>query len=295
MALSMASRRRDPTSDGVSPSRWKNLGPRLFLAWLLGLGLWPPAGVDAAGPTDGETVVLPGHRLFLPVVTRHAPGACPQQSQATFAAVPIQGPPSSRQAAQHPDLNLVLRGYVPTSAPLTLVDVDGPTDGDPPQLAAIFSSPRLPPFTAAYQVYDWDWQCTPDGCRGAPIAFPPVTLLELAAHPGEPLTVPDRGASIWTGHLKAMVLYAESRRITLAYTREDTAAVGYLVHMEGICVDVNLLALYRQLDSAGRTHLPALSGDDVLGTAADARFRVAIRDTGSFMDPRSRKDWWQGY
>jgi hypothetical protein len=40
--------------------------------------------------------------------------------------------------------------------------------------------------------------------------------------------------------------------------------------------------------------LPALRGSQALGRARDASIGVAIRDTGSFMDPRSRKDWWQG-
>lgn len=31
-----------------------------------------------------------------------------------------------------------------------------------------------------------------------------------------------------------------------------------------------------------------------IGTAIGNELGVAIRDTGSLMDPRSRKDWWQG-
>jgi hypothetical protein len=28
--------------------------------------------------------------------------------------------------------------------------------------------------------------------------------------------------------------------------------------------------------------------------AVGSEIQVAVRDTGSFMDPRSRNDWWQG-
>jgi hypothetical protein len=31
-----------------------------------------------------------------------------------------------------------------------------------------------------------------------------------------------------------------------------------------------------------------------LGRALGTEVRAAVRDTGSLMDPRSRKDWWQG-
>ena len=96
-----------------------------------------------------------------------------------------------------------------------------------------------------------------------------------------------------------MVLYAEERRITLGYTRRDSVATGYAVHIEDVCVDPNLLALYQaQTDSDGwhnTGYLPALRNNEALGTALDNEIKVAIRDNGAFMDPRSRKDWWQGY
>jgi hypothetical protein len=41
--------------------------------------------------------------------------------------------------------------------------------------------------------------------------------------------------------------------------------------------------------------MPALHGGDVLGTACGAETLVTIRDSGSFMDPRSETDWWQGH
>jgi hypothetical protein len=67
---------------------------------------------------------------------------------------------------------------------------------------------------------------------------------------------------------------------------------GYTLHLEGLCVDPGLLASYRQWNAAGRGQLPALRAGQAVGRARAARVGVAIRDTGSFMDPRSAKDWW---
>jgi hypothetical protein len=102
---------------------------------------------------------------------------------------------------------------------------------------------------------------------------------------------------IYRGGFIALVLYAEEQRITLGYTRRDNVAAGYAVHLENVCVNPNLLALYRaQRDQNGRHtsgFLPALRNNQVLGTALGDEIGVAIRDAGSFMDPRSHKDWWR--
>jgi hypothetical protein len=176
-----------------------------------------------------------------------------------------------------------------------LVAINGPTDDDAPQLAGMTNG-KIPAFTANYQVYDWDWACVtgPHGCRSAPISTTPVTLIALASRAGNPLAAPSRHAEIYGGGYVAMVLYAEEQRITLNYTRRDTPAVGYVVHLEEVCVDPNLLALYRQSDAGGRRQLPALHHGEMLGVAAGDQFKVGVRDSGQFMDPRSRKDWWQG-
>lgn len=109
----------------------------------------------------------------------------------------------------------------------------------------------------------------------------------------EAVRIPSRGADIYQGTYRALVLYAEERRITLKYTREDRVVAGYTVHLENVCVDPNLLELYRESDSRGRASLPALRNGETLGVAAGGEILVAIRDAGSFMDPRSRKDWWR--
>ena len=110
----------------------------------------------------------------------------------------------------------------------------------------------------------------------------------------EAIYLPDRVPDIYGGVYKALVLYAETERITLKYARNDTPADGYVIHVDGFCVDPNLLGLYQAMDAAGRTALPALRSGDRLGQARGTTVLVAVRDTGSFLDPRSAKDWWQG-
>ena len=114
--------------------------------------------------------------------------------------------------------------------------------------------------------------------------------------PGEPIHVPDSGYSIGTlsGSYEVLVLYASEHRITLKYTRDDNVIYGYTIHVEGVCVAPELLTLYETWDAAGRTRLPALRAGQAFGRARSSEIEVAIRDTGDFLDPRSRKDWWQG-
>ena len=106
--------------------------------------------------------------------------------------------------------------------------------------------------------------------------------------------MPQRGVTIGADGYEALVLYASTERITLKYTREDNVIAGYTIHIEGICVEPNLLALYQSWNDKGRGHLPALMAGQGVGRADGNEIQVAIRDCGSFMDPRSRKDWWQG-
>ncbi|MEZ4726134.1 MAG: hypothetical protein R3E79_03255 [Caldilineaceae bacterium] len=276
------------------------------LSFFLMLGLrWPSFPIYAQNDGDPGDTIPPGGTitgtvaLYLPLISTvdnatPVPTPTPPPTT-TFTVLPIQGPPIDRPPATNPDLNLMIRSYLATTNTLGLLDVDGNTDPDAPQLAGLFTPPRLPTFTAVYQVYDWNWSCGADGCRGGPISFPAVTLLEMAVTPGEPLFIPTRNQQIFAGGYKVLVLYAEETRITLTYTREDTPARGYLVHLEEIQVDPALLTLYREKDAAGRAELPALHNNERFATAGGNTLKVSIRDTGSFMDPRVRKNWWVGY
>lgn len=253
------------------------------------IGLSAPAEGSSNGTLPPGTI--PNQALYLPLISVNSQ----MINNRVFDAIPVMGPPVDHPAAINGDLNLALRGYISITTALTLVDINGDVDLDAPQLIGLFSPPRLPKFTGAYQVYDWNWGCGPHGCRGGVLTEPESTLLEVTTTPGEPLFIPTRNAEILGGGYKVLVLYAEAHRITLTYTRQDTPAIGYIVQLEDITVDPALVALYDQLDAAGRSKLPALHQNESFGFASGASIKLAIRDTGSFLDPRSRKDWWFGF
>lgn len=224
---------------------------------------------------------------YLPMVKR--PEICGPTGEHYEAISVNNWQPAEYPAESHPDLNLAIRGYILANEYLGLLDVGGSDPQGPPQLATLFAAPRLPSFTAAYRVYDWLWGC----CRGDPIEEPPVTLLGLGATPGETIHVPSSGYTIGGGY-QVLVLYASQDRLTIKYTREDTIVGGYGIHLENICADPDLLALYQASNAAGRYQLPALRAGQALGRARSNFIGVVMRDTG-FLDPRWRYDWWQGY
>lgn len=260
-------------------------------------GLLLLASVETLHAQEGSpnnTVPPTSVTLYLPVVFGRPLPACPLTSDRVYELIPVDGPPTDHPDELHGDLNLSLRGYTLVSATLGLIDINGPTDGDPPQLAGIFSDDRTPAFTSAHRIYGWDWSCGTDGCASPELTPQEVSLLGLAVETDEILSFPSRRAEIYGGGFKVLVLYASENRITLGYTRHDSVAPGYAVHLESICVDPNLLTLYRQANTDGRGNLPGLHNGDVLGTARTGEVLVSVRDRGDFMDPRSRKDWWRG-
>lgn len=211
-----------------------------------------------------------------------------------YATLPVVGPPADRPADKHADLNLALRGFSPTAGKLSLIDMGGATDSRAPQLAELFADKRTGIFTSVYSANQWHWEPQPSpGRRGGPITDFEVTLAGFEVEPGETIHVPGAGYDIGQGH-QVLVLYADANRITLKYTGEDSVVNGYAIHVEGICVEPRLLALYNQMNGAGRRQLPALRPHQPFGRARGVEIQVAIRDTGKFMDPRVRKDWWRG-
>ena len=271
---------------------------RMLLFASLAVGTWllaawaTPASATGAQPPPNDTI--PDQVLYLPAVQRLVPLApCPAISVRTYEIIPVDGPPSDHPAELHGDLNLGLRGYLPVVADRQIIEVDGPADEDAPQIPGLFADSRVPRFTSTHRVYEWDWTCGEHGCRADQFTPPEVTLLGMGVAAHEPIAFPSRGPQIYVGGYKVLVLYAAEDRITLGYTRHDSVAPGYAVHVEKVCVDPNLLALYRQANDAGRSHLPALRDGETWGTARGEEILVAIRDRGTFMEPRSRKDWWQ--
>lgn len=222
--------------------------------------------------------------------------SCPQNSGNSYGSIdPLQKYPAGDPPPdQHADLNIILRGYVPTIGeknPLVLGEA-----GDPkaPQIWKIID--RRPTIVSLYKVFGWDWTTNKRTTPQSDNSVAQVQMIGIQTNQGENIKVPTSGYVIG-GSYNAMVLYADNNNITLKYTREDNIGInnGYAIQIEGICVDANLLSLYNQLNSAGRNELPAVSGGSVIGKANNTEIRVVIRDTGDFLDPRSKLDWWQGY
>ena len=268
-----------------------------------GVYTWTVQAGDAAGSVSDAVepytfTIQATRRVYLPLVIKAPPPVCPTSSDASFNLISVEGPSADHPDYLHGDLNLDVRGYETVIAFPGLVNYSGATDSNAPQLAGLFGPNRYPGILAVYRVYSWNWACGEHGCPGPLITNPGVTLVGLSTTRGEPIHIPERGPGIF-GDYKALVLYAEEQQITLGYTRRDTVANGYAVHLENVCVDPNLLALYRaQVNAEGwrvSRNLPALGNNQALGTALGSELIVAIRDRGSFGDPRSRKDWWQGY
>jgi len=225
--------------------------------------------------------------VYLPFIARA--DVCQPIPGESYGDFPVNGDPTDPPAEEHPDLNLALCGYELTDAYKGLVDYSGGSDPNAPQLPGLFADNRTATFSAVYQVYGWDWE---HNCRGPLISDWDVTLAGLAVTPGETIHVPDSGYTV--GGYEVLVLYATPDRITLKYTPDDHVIWGYTIHVENICVEPSLLALYQSWNAAGRGHLPALRAGQAFGRARGSEIGVVIRDSGAFMDPRSRKDWWQG-
>jgi hypothetical protein len=275
-------------------------------------------------PTDATLGLLRSARLtilddepnfvYLPLAlqSHSSQYVCPTTSTNQYAAgtaYQYDNDNPVRPAYNHADKNIELRGYTPNSdANLQRELVDyGAGDELAPQLATLFAPYGVPTLTGFYRVHDWAWALSPDpGSRGDPITIWPVTALGMATTPGEPLLVPASGYSIG-GIYEVVVLYADEDTVALKYAREDSAgAPGYTVHIDNICTDPNLLALYDSLDDPdgprnvyvppeNRPHgysLPALPAGQPVGVARSAETVVAIVDTGAIMDTRSCNEWW---
>jgi hypothetical protein len=263
---------------------------RLWL-WLLCAGLLVSAWAVAPMHAQGDELPL---RMYIPISRKPPAPGCQPIPGVAYAAIPVlPGTGDPVPAEEHPDLNLALRGYRENpTAYRGLVDYGGNFDVYAPQLLALFADQRPPTFSHLYQVYQWDGQW-PGEYGVHPITDPDVTLAGLAALPGEIVFLPDRAPDIYQGRWIALVLYATPQRITIKYTRDDNVVWGYTVHIEGLCVEPSLTELYQASVAGGRTHLPGLERGQPIGRAIGDELGVVIRDNGSFMDPRSRKDWWQ--
>ena len=262
--------------------------PSGYSAALWQAGAQPVRSVDSQGNAAiGSSDVLTTY-VYLPFIARAQ--VCQPIPDESYGDFPVNGDPTDPPAEEHPDLNLAMRGYELTDADKGLVDYSGGSDPNAPQLPGLFADNRTATFSNVYQLYGWDWNCN---CQGSLITDWDVTLAGLAVTPGETIHVPHSGYTIGGGY-EVLVLYATPDRITLKYTPDDHVIGGYTLHVENICVEPRLLALYQSWNDAGRSRLPALRAGQAFGRARGDEIGVVIRDRGAFMDPRSRKDWWQG-
>lgn len=289
--------------------RWMTLVSVIAMATLLLSGNTPAT----AAPEGGTSFV------YLPFIRRDY--GCPTTSGNSYYQNIVYQEDRDwpvRPAYNHADKNFSLRGYVLNLVdPKTLqVDVADPAElHQPPQLGTIFNPDRVTSATAGivnvYRTYLWNWGVSPDpGTRGGVDSNPTVGVVGLSTTPGETLQVPTsyyKIAEVGGTQYQAFVMYADSDTIAMHFTAEDTASVGYTVHVDNICTDPNLLALYNQLDNPSGpryTHqpysgwhgyaynMPYLAVGQAFGTAHDTEIRVKIIDTGSTLDPRGCWNLW---
>jgi hypothetical protein len=232
------------------------------------------AGEPAAAPRAGTGPSGANTNSF-----QSANRTAAQPSNNEYNLIPIKDGRDPRPAEEHGDLNLKLREPQPNPAEATLIDLTGFDDAGAPKLSAIFK----PNFTQTYTAHDWDWGCN---CKGA--LKTDGYLLGIKTTPGDPIYSPPVPQDIYDGKYYATVLYAAEDTLTFVYNNVGTVADSYVIHYLGLNVDPNLLQLYRE--STGN-ELPALTLDTPVGTANEELI-VSVRDKGSFMDTRSRKDWW---
>lgn len=264
---------------------------RLLAAVAAGFLVAPSVRSAQGAPADNA------HKAYLPQVTKPSarPAGCQPLPGAHYASLTISGEPGPVPAAAHPDLNPALRGYtVATGCSVGLIDNCSTPPDDPgaPQLRGLFADHRRPTFLSVHWVYQWD--DVHDRPASAVENRWGPSFVKVATTPSEIVSVPAAGRLIDNSlKLQVLVLYVGADWITLKYTREDTVVGGYTLHLQGLCVDPALQALYDSLEAAGRGQLPALQAGQVIGRAKGAALGISIRDCGSWMDPRNCNDWWR--
>lgn len=200
--------------------------------------------------------------------------------------------PPDLGAESNPEIVLAMRGWGETTGEMDLVTYGyppgEPPDGKAPQLSTIVKNGVS--FSRLYKVHKYNY----DTHQASPSYedYSPVSLLGLSASNGQGVYTPQSGYVLTKDGHTAMLIYATNSTVTLNWIGDDNAIVGYSMHIDGFCVDPSLVALYRQLHSEGRHKMPVLRPGQRIGTA-NGEVRVAVRDSGSWMDPRSKLDWWQ--
>lgn len=200
---------------------------------------------------------------------------------------PVQA--QSFDPSTDPEINpFVIRDYSSILGSFDLIDFQHPIDPKAPQLTTLIEDDPFPQIINLYQIHEI-WGGPIQKPIDAPNDF--ASVVGFATTPGQNVLLPESGYDIGGGY-QAMVLYATPDTITVNYTDSGNPAYGYTLHLENLDVDPEILTAYDQAKSEG-TKLPTLSAGAVLGKAKGKELRLIIRDTGSFMDPRWKQDWWK--
>lgn len=223
--------------------------------------------------------------------------SCPTTSNQTYESIRPDTPAHRKisNPENNPEVNINLRGWGEVNEAKELINYGGDTDPNPPPSFGSVFSGRWPKIVKTYIIYEWNWENNRSNIGKPASPAWPVHLIGLDATSGEPLLGLKAGRSIF-GDYSLMVLYASENSITFTHSTGDLAPPnddGYPIYFVDICVDPNLLAKYRSDNAGGRQVLPAIKPGQIFGYAKDTDVKVAIRDTGTFMDPRAKKDWWQ--
>jgi hypothetical protein len=258
-----------------------------------------PDPIQLSSPTQ-PSQPTDDYFVYLPLVAK--PETCPEVSINQYALIDVQGGyyKSNRLTDENADFRLSILGYETVQELLQRVEYGGPTDPNAPNFYNIFKPRRDIAFAVAYKRREWNWNENAEPPYGTPGGLNndwPVSVLDLIATQGEAVYIPRSQVPITSaGPYVAMVLYADEDELTVHYGDRDVVDSGYAIYLANFCVDPNLVALYRAQLSAGKRatgKLPMLTNDQIVGTAKQNFVTVAVRDSGPFLDPRSRKDWWQ--
>lgn len=204
-------------------------------------------------------------------------------SNNTYELIQLNGNREDRPAAEHGDLNLKLREPTPIELDRELIEIDGSgIDPNTPKFNKVFK----PNIVQTYAIHGWDW-ATND--KSELIQDGVAVLIGLKTTPGEPVFIPPRDTPVFGDKFFATVLYADEDSLTFLYDNKGSVVKGYTVHLLGLKTDPNLVKLFNESQGS---ELPGLTLDTPVGTATNELI-VAIRDNGTFLDARSKKDWWE--
>ncbi len=262
---------------------------KVFYAPIQSAGGGSTPTVAAATPTTGTQPTVP-------------PGSCPTSSSNSYESWQMDqnSAANSSEAKDHPDKNIRVRGFESSNAAKQLTDRGEPIDPKSPQLSTLLD--QTPAIVSTYKVYDWNWA---NNTRGGLLGKYDATMIGLTANSGSVIRVPDAKFDLIAGTetyggFTATILYADQNSLTIKYTLQDDVVSHYTIHLDNICTDPNLLSLYNQLDaqkypnSKIRLKLPIVKGKQVIGTSKGEEVRVAVRNSGEFIDPRLKNSWWRG-